>query len=72
MHFSDARDFFKDVTKFLIEEQNFLLEQFILAGSWHLANPSQENVDISGVSRLDELSEKRSWHVPLFDDFCVD
>ena len=72
MHFSDGRDFFKDVTKFLIEEQNFLLKQFILAGSWHLANSSQENVDISGVSRLDELSKKRSGHVPLFDDFCVD
>ena len=50
-------DFFEDVAELFVQEKNLLLKQLILASGWHLANPSQENVDIASCTRLNEIRE---------------
>ena len=58
MQLAHVRDLFEDVHKLLIQEQYLFLEEFVLAGRWHLANPSQEDVDVARCTRLYEISEE--------------
>ena len=64
--------FFKYVTELLIEEEYLLLKQFVLTGCWHLADTSEEHIDIACRSRFYEVSIHRSWHVSLLDCLRID
>jgi len=55
---ADIHDLFKDVAKLLVQEQYFFLQELVLAGGRHLADTSQEKIDISCISRLDKVSEQ--------------
>ncbi len=70
--FANARDFLKDVTKLLVEEQNLLLQKFVLACGRHLTNSCKEDVYVTCRARLNEISEQRCWHVSLLYHFCID
>ena len=48
VEFLDACDFFKDVTQLLIEKEDLLLKHPVLARRWHLTDPSQEHVYVTG------------------------
>lgn len=58
MKLLDVLDLFEDVRQLFIHQQDFLLQQSILASGRQLADPCDEHIDIAG-SLLDELGEPR-------------
>ena len=54
---ANVSNFFEDVAELFVQEENLLLKQLVLAGGWHLAHPGQENINITGCARLNEVRE---------------
>ena len=46
MEFPHVSDLLKDVTKFLVEEEDLLLQHLVLADLGHLGYAGQEEVDV--------------------------
>lgn len=58
MKLLDVLDLFEDVRQLFIHQQDFLLQQSILASGRQLADSCDEHIDIAS-SLLDELGEPR-------------
>ena len=67
MKASNALDLLKHIDKLLIEDQNLLLKDPVLAGSRHLTHSRQEKVNVCAL--LYKVSKERHWQILIVQKF---